>query len=296
VAAFFESFQEHVGKEFFGRLKITDAEKETLIARRRGSGETIYDVLYAAEIPVPSPTHGFEENVGRVETWCTVFTDDLSSFLHGLSVAENARFGWGAIIYGAVERYRSLFLALAAQVPEFMIWVLLALDAARGGAMPDLRAAVARANSGVLGQQIIREDAQGYGPDITFPTTGDIAQEIFDGITCEDRGRSLEVLEVLEVLLGSYRYRHGSDRYAGYRPMPPDRLRELACYSANLVTLAGNARTGTAAAIHFVTSGKPPPSGPIPAPAGPRAGGADPQGVRAGQGEELRGATKHSPP
>ena len=60
------------------------------------------------------------------------------------------------------------------------------------------------------------------------------ANEIFDGLPNEDRGH---VLEVLEVLLGSYRYRHGSGKYAGYQPMPQDRIRELACYSANLVAL-----------------------------------------------------------
>jgi hypothetical protein len=209
VAAFFESFRERVGKEFFSRLKITDAEKETLIAHRRESGETIYDILYAAEIPAPSPVHGFEENVHRVESWYVRFTDELGVFLRGLSVSEHVRFEWSPIIGGAVERYRSRFLALSAKVPEFMIWVLLsegaatraevvgvradiaaalaaerdalgrvesllALDATSGGAMPDPRAAVARANGAVLGQRIIPEDARGYGPDVTFPTVGDI--------------------------------------------------------------------------------------------------------------------------
>ena len=165
--------------------------------------------MYAAEIPAPSPHYGFEENIGRVKTWCEVFTDDLGSFLRGLAAAENARIDFQPVIVGAVERYRSHFLALAAKVPEFMIWALLgegaatraeiaglradiaaALDARRDalgrvesllalvathdGVMPDLRAAVARANGGVLGQRIVPEDAQGYGPDITFPATGDI--------------------------------------------------------------------------------------------------------------------------
>jgi hypothetical protein len=46
--------------------------------------------------------------------------------------------------------------------------LLLALDSSPGEAIPDLRAAVARANGGVLKQPIVPEDAQGYGPDITF--------------------------------------------------------------------------------------------------------------------------------
>src|SRR5690348_2660751 len=113
IAAFFESFQEHAGKDFSG-LKITDAQKEAVIAAPRKAGETIYNVLYAAEIPAPSHLYGFEENTERVRNWCVAFTDDLGSFLHGLAATENARIGWQAVVDGAVERYRSHFLALAA--------------------------------------------------------------------------------------------------------------------------------------------------------------------------------------
>lgn len=62
-------------------------------------------------------------------------------------------------------------------------------------------------------------------------------REIFVGLLRENQELSLHLLEVLEILLSGYRHRHDSGRYAGYRPRPPDRLRELACYSANLVTL-----------------------------------------------------------
>jgi hypothetical protein len=42
---------------------------------------------------------------------------------------------------------------------------------------------------------------------------------------------------VLEVLVGSYRHRHRSTQFASYEPVPPDQVRQLACYSANLVAL-----------------------------------------------------------
>jgi hypothetical protein len=209
VAAFFESFREHAGKKFYDQLEITDAEKNSLITRRWQSGETIYDVFYTGEIPAPSATRGYEENVIAVDTWYEDFSADMDGFLRGLSAAENASFDWTAIRDSALERYRSHFLVLAAKVPEFMIWALLgegaatrtavaglradiiaaldsqrdalgrvaallSLDAARDGAMPDLRAAVGRANGGVLQQQIIPEGARGYGPEITFPATGEI--------------------------------------------------------------------------------------------------------------------------
>jgi hypothetical protein len=60
------------------------------------------------------------------------------------------------------------------------------------------------------------------------------AGEIFARMSGEERGR---VLAVLELLLGGCRHRQGSAAYAGYRPRPADTVRELACYSANLVAL-----------------------------------------------------------
>ncbi|MGH7914012.1 MAG: NACHT domain-containing protein, partial [Candidatus Binataceae bacterium] len=65
-------------------------------------------------------------------------------------------------------------------------------------------------------------------------STLNFAEEIFNSIQGKDREH---VLDVLEILLASYRRRHSSNRYASYRPMPPDEVRELACYSANLVAL-----------------------------------------------------------
>jgi ATPase family associated with various cellular activities (AAA) len=210
VAAFFEAFRQHAGEEFFARLEISEAEKERLLAGHfRRQGETVYDVLYAAEIAAPSPTRGFEENVDTISDWLADFAEDFADFLDGLAAAEDSRFDWSAIHDRAVERYRSYFLSLAAKVPEFMIWAmlgegaatraavtelradvaealdanrdalgrvesLLALDTARDETITELRAAVARANSGVLEQPIIPEGASGYGPDITFPATGEI--------------------------------------------------------------------------------------------------------------------------
>ena len=60
------------------------------------------------------------------------------------------------------------------------------------------------------------------------------AKDICGSLSDNERSR---VLEALEILIRSYRYRHGSDRYAGYRPRPSDTVRQLACYSANLIAL-----------------------------------------------------------
>lgn len=59
---------------------------------------------------------------------------------------------------------------------------------------------------------------------------------ICNALTKDDDVRR-QVLDVLEVLVGAYRDRHGSNKYFGYRPTRPDMVRHLACYSANLVAL-----------------------------------------------------------
>src|SRR6185437_9381612 len=198
VTAFFEAFREHVGRDFFGRLEITKAEKERLLTGHfRGDKESVYDALYAAEVPAPSPARGFAENTAAVTQWMLRCGNRLDDFLHGLRAAENTAFEWDAIAGAAAERYQSHFLRLAAKVPEFMIWALLgegaasraataglradvaaalgsqrsalrrieallAIDASGERAVPDLRMAVTRANSGILEQRIIPEDGRGY--------------------------------------------------------------------------------------------------------------------------------------
>ena len=62
----------------------------------------------------------------------------------------------------------------------------------------------------------------------------EFTSEIFANLNASEHSH---VVELLEVLIASHRRRHGSDRYAAYRPLPLDRARELAAYSANLITL-----------------------------------------------------------
>ncbi len=64
--------------------------------------------------------------------------------------------------------------------------------------------------------------------------TLDFAEEIFAELSDEERG---PLHDILELLLSGYRSRHSSGRYTAYQPVPPDQIRQLACYSANLVAL-----------------------------------------------------------
>ena len=60
------------------------------------------------------------------------------------------------------------------------------------------------------------------------------AIQIFANLT---EAEQRHALEVLEILIEAFPRRHGSDRYTAYRPTTLDRVRQLAAYSANLVTL-----------------------------------------------------------
>jgi hypothetical protein len=69
------------------------------------------------------------------------------------------------------------------------------------------------------------------------------AAEIFDGLQDTDREK---LRSLLGILLSDYRRRHTAGRYASYQPVPQDQVRQLACYSANLVVMRTALETGTA--------------------------------------------------
>jgi hypothetical protein len=62
----------------------------------------------------------------------------------------------------------------------------------------------------------------------------EFASDIGSGLDKPERAR---IIDVLEMLLGSYRNPRGSGKFAAYQPMAADQPRQLACYSANLVVL-----------------------------------------------------------
>lgn len=131
VAAFFEEIREQIGKDFYEALKISETEKETLMnGHLRPSGQTLVESLYTAEVPAPSAALGFEENIAEVGQWLGRFESVFRDFLGGLAFASSRSFDFRPVADGAVERYRSHYLELAARVPEFEIWAMLGEHAA----------------------------------------------------------------------------------------------------------------------------------------------------------------------
>lgn len=137
VSAFFESLRDEIGESLYKRLKITDDEKRAVISEMLPFDQDEgVKYLYSAQIPAPSAVYGFEENVERVARWQAEYGEYVHDFLSGLAVTENARMSLSPVT-GAVERYRSRYLELAAKVPEFAIWAQLGEHAATRSAISE---------------------------------------------------------------------------------------------------------------------------------------------------------------
>jgi NACHT N-terminal Helical domain 7 len=160
VAAVFEALRDHIGVELYGQLKITDEEKISLLRQMNPEVRDGLASIYADDIPAPSPTRGFEENVPRVRAWQSGFADPLQYFLSGLTVTEKVHVDWPRVLEHAIERYRSHYLELAAKAPEYKFSAQLNEHAATraaigkvgsevGGAIADLRGDVAKLGSGI---------------------------------------------------------------------------------------------------------------------------------------------------
>lgn len=205
VAATFEAIREHIGKEAFKQVALTQQEKKYLIASGRDTFRAhILDTLYASEIPAPSSSCGFEENIHALYPCVRTICDNFVEFFSGLALLQRIRLDVRAATEAAVERYRSHYLALAATVPEFCVWAmlgehaatrteianlgsdlasaldanrdalgrveaLLALAAGRPASEIDVCAVMRRANRAVLDQPIVPMDAERYDTQVIFP-------------------------------------------------------------------------------------------------------------------------------
>ena len=205
VAAFFESFNERTNKRLAGKPRLSDLEKKTLITGRQPDhDESIIDILYRAEIPAPSPTRSYANNIEAIERWMSYFCESFDPFVkeyYGIRIRD---VDWERIQETAIKRYESHYFTLAATVPEFMVWAMLGehaatqhhiaqlhsdmvaaldMDRAALGRVQEflalqtgqprnslaLCAVVERANRGVLDQRIVPTEAERYGTAVEFP-------------------------------------------------------------------------------------------------------------------------------
>ena len=201
VAAYFEVLQEALGHKSYRSLEITKEETRLLV-------EKATRTLYGSEIPAPSASWGFHENLSRVAAWMGRLNLAVREFVTGLTAGPTIS---RTTADRATLRYESHFLRLSADVIEFRVWSELTEHAATRSALDhgtgvadilrgqsealarlenilrnahpaastrpatDQRAILAAVNAAALTGQIVPDSAaQHYGRHITFPTVREI--------------------------------------------------------------------------------------------------------------------------
>ncbi|PRY45224.1 NACHT domain-containing protein [Umezawaea tangerina] len=210
VTSFFESLRERLGNAVFDALALTTDEQVGMASGwDRGQGEKLVDKLYAVDVPAPSATRGFEENVVVVQGWLVELADRVVSYLE-LLAAWHGGVDFEEVVKTATVKYREHYLRMASDVPEFLMWAsfgehaatraevcdtrhalaaaldhhgaalirierLLSLDPpAVQSVLPDSRVTIHQANTSVLNLSIVPDSRPGHRDGAEFPTVGQI--------------------------------------------------------------------------------------------------------------------------
>ncbi|MBM0232496.1 AAA family ATPase [Micromonospora sp. STR1_7] len=131
VAAYFDVFHDEVKAAGFGRFRLGERQMaEVATSTQRKHRQKLIDWLYSAELPAPSATRGFEENAIRVGRWIEQLDNRTKEFLDSHFVPGLPEDVFTTTATLAMERYRSYYVDLAANVREFQLWAELAEHAA----------------------------------------------------------------------------------------------------------------------------------------------------------------------
>jgi hypothetical protein len=134
VTSVFDAFRAEIGADF-DAFEITDREKFRVLGTEPGGKKevTALPTLTKLNVPAPSATHGFQENLdGELEDFFVTAVVRVSKFIIGLGGPSrfDDRAFLTAVALTCRERYKHHYLGLAATVPEFWIWTLLGEHAA----------------------------------------------------------------------------------------------------------------------------------------------------------------------
>ncbi|MEV4755821.1 hypothetical protein AB0J86_12015 [Micromonospora sp. NPDC049559] len=136
VTAFFDAFDEVLRED--GRLdpaaaEITAAEQVTLATGNWPGDryEALITTLLHESPPLPSPSQPYEHTLIRLDSYFAALTFRVRDFLHGLASFEPSQLDASAlddeatnqVVEHAIERYVVNYRQLAAEVPEFAVWV-----------------------------------------------------------------------------------------------------------------------------------------------------------------------------
>ncbi|NJP98421.1 ATP-binding protein [Nonomuraea sp. FMUSA5-5] len=204
ASSFFEVLSEEAKD-----LRLLDQDREMLTTGKwREEGQRLFDALYRSDVPIPSATRGFQENLPFVHCWLSDLLLRTRSFVRVLP-GNKPLPPDDVLLRKAQERYHTRYLGLAATVPEFFIWAsldehaatryavrevrtevreafesqgtalarierLLSLDLAHHQASErDVATVIARANRGGLAEPVVSPEAHNDGA-LTVPTVEEI--------------------------------------------------------------------------------------------------------------------------
>lgn len=137
TSAVVESFREQVGADRTKKLDITEREMGTVITGRPGLATL--DTLFESEVPLPSASRPFRQNLDVVSVWQANLARSLVEFCSGLSAWEGVRVDGDLLVSIARKRYASNYVRLAVEVPEFQVWAELTEHAATQALVQDIQ-------------------------------------------------------------------------------------------------------------------------------------------------------------
>lgn len=133
--AFFDVLRESVDKKDYASLKITFEEKINLTAGTDGLlVQPVLERLLRSPTPIPSASVGYYENLDRIQHHFSLMATELQRFIaHLAQSAGQERLirtfdnleRRDRIVFAALERYKSHYVKIAAEVPEFFVWAML---------------------------------------------------------------------------------------------------------------------------------------------------------------------------
>lgn len=195
VAAYFDVFHEVIAEAGFGGFELTAKEQAQAVFGQAST--SLLDHLYSSEIPAPSATWGYSENVARVEAWLAGLHHATFILLSSLSVRGllgQVKDHLSTVTGRASDRYQTYYGDLATSVTEFQIWFGHEEHAATRTAMDnsfrELKAMLTAlgtktrpapaaeslelANTGKLYDTIISTDVPWPDTTFGFPTVGEL--------------------------------------------------------------------------------------------------------------------------
>lgn len=214
ISAFFDAYRDAVGLDDFAKLELSDREKASLATgdSKGTSAGRLIDLIMVSESPMPPAGSGYIEPA-RLMQFYRHLAGEVHKFVSGLSASRWAREPrMDGLARAAEARYKSYFVELANDVPEFFVWASVAgqeqlsakirsvhseLGAAIArseqslgrlelilthlsgisSATPDnCRRIVARANRSVLGDTVVPITALDHVSEVSLPTVEQIYQ------------------------------------------------------------------------------------------------------------------------